>query len=377
MKSTITKHRSERLKFTFRKRLDKEINIVIRRNCHKNLARILKPIDADKIFVISDSVVAPLYGNKILRNLEDCCPACLITHSPAEKNKSLKSAERIIHEFFNQKGSPKSCICALGGGITGNIAGFAASIIYRGIKLIHIPTTLLAQLDSAPDVKHSVNAPGVKNAIGSYKAPDLVIIDPIFLETLSDREIRSGIAEAVKHALAQDLKFLKFMVLSVKNNKLNDLDILEKIIYKTISLKIEHWKKTPSKWNETKKVERLTHLGHTIGKVLEMVEMDYLTHGEAISHGMIVEFYISSKMKYLDPQSVNYTKKVLRKLNLLFPLSKTYTTGSILKRLYPSDSSRDKPVFALLKELGNPNTVSTTIPKKIIAEAVDWYLKLK
>lgn len=365
----------KKLKFRFHEQTDKEVKIIISKNSRIRLASLLKSVNPDKIFVVCDTTIASLYVNEITKELKGEYSTYIIKHLPDEKSKSLRSVEKIIQEFFDLGGTKKSCICALGGGITGNMAGFIASIIYRGIKLVHIPTTLLAQLDSAPDVKQSVNGPGVKNAIGSYKAPDLVVVDPTFLKTLSNREIKSGIAEAVKHAFAQDLALLKFIVSSAENGKLNDIDVLEKVIYKTVSLKIKHWKDTPAKWNEPKKTERLTHLGHTIGKVLEMVEIDYLTHGEAISHGMIIEFYISSKMKHLDFKSVNYAREILGRLDLLFPLSKAYTTENILKCLYPADSSRDKPVFALLKELGNPDTVSTTIPKKIITEAINWHLK--
>lgn len=362
------------LGFTFNKKINKRVNIIVNSGSIQKIEEYISSLDVDKVFFITDSAIFDLYGEEIkaaTKNLN----TYFIFHFPGERHKNLFTVEEIVNQLFKNKITSKSVICALGGGVTGNMAGFIASTVYRGIKLVHIPTTLLAQLDSAPDVKQSVNGPGVKNAIGSYKAPDLVVVDPTFLKTLSNREIKSGIAEAVKHGFAQDLAFLKFIVSSAIDGNLNDVDVLEKIIYKTISLKIDHWRKTPSKWNEIKKIERLTHLGHTIGKALEMVEIDYLTHGEAISHGMVIEFYISSKKKHLDFKSVNYAKKILEELGLLFPLSEVYAAENILKCLYSSGSSRDQPVFALLKKLGNPDTVSTIIPKKIIAEAINWHFK--
>jgi len=363
------------LQFTFKKTIEKNVRVIIGQFIHQHINQYIQNMKFDKVFIISDKLVAKIYGQKITSIISYKYPTFLIKHSPFEKGKNFKSFEKIITQFFNYGGTSKSGIIALGGGTTGNIAGLAASVIYRGIRLVHIPTTLLSQLDSAPDVKNSINTPWVKNAIGTYKPPDLVIIDPFFLKTLKIREIRSGIAEAVKHGFAQDLKFIEFIASSSEKNKFRNIEILEKIIQRTIYLKIEHWKKTPSKWNEPIKIERLTHLGHTVGKILEIIDLDYLTHGEAISHGMVIEAYISFLLGLLDIKSVSCIKKTLEKLHLLYPLNQKYTIKKILNLLYFSDS--DPPIFALLRKLGNPNTISTTVPKITMKKSLEWYFKEK
>ena len=277
------------LNFTFRKNIDKNVSIYIGKNSSRKLAVILDGLSPDKVFIVCDSKIFGLYAESIRDSVAKKYPVHVITHKSEESNKSLDTITQISNDFFANGGTSQSIIVALGGGITGNMAGFFASTVFRGIKLMHVPTTLLAQVDSAVDVKQSVNSSRIKNSIGSYKAPDVVIIDPNFLKSLDDREIRAGLGEAVKHGLAQDMSFVEYILACDKQN----IDTLQRIVTKTISLKIEHWGKTPTIWNDSHRIERLTHLGHTTGKILEMIDVDYLTHGEAIAHGMVIEAYMS------------------------------------------------------------------------------------
>ncbi|MBI3289795.1 hypothetical protein HYZ78_00175 [Candidatus Microgenomates bacterium] len=364
------------LSFKFKKASEKDVRIIIGKLLSKDINKYLKGIGPDRVFIITDSFVGLKYGLQIQNTIKKQYPTYLITHPPGEKHKNIKTIGKIIKGFFAGGGTYRSCICALGGGVTDNMAGFAASIIFRGIKLVHLPTTLLAQLDSAPDVKQSINAPTSKNAIGSYKTPDLVLIDPMFLKTLSEREIKSGIAEALKHGFAQNPQFVEFIVSSNRNKNLSNINILEKIIHKTILLKIKHWEETPNKWSEPERVERLTHLGHTIGKSLEIIDVDYLTHGEAISHGMLVEFYISYLLDYLKLDFIIYARKIFESLGLLYPLNNLYTVEGIVKDLYPTESVH-QPIFALLTNPGNPKTISTQVPKEIVNKSLKWYFSSK
>ncbi|QQG43056.1 MAG: iron-containing alcohol dehydrogenase [Candidatus Daviesbacteria bacterium] len=365
---------NKQINFFYSKTTSKNVRIIIGIDSIFNLDKFLKNFYADMIFIICDDNVANLYAKKIQKIIKRL-PVYLVTHSPNEKSKNLKTAKKIMDIIIKEGGSENSIICSLGGGVTGNIAGFVSSVLFRGLTLIHIPTTLLAQLDSAPDVKQSLNTILIKNGIGSYKAPDLVLIDPQFMISLSERDIRSGYAEAIKHAFAQDLDFIKFIASLFKNNDYINLNYLEKVIIKTISLKIYHWKNVPTMWNDMGKVERLTHLGHTIGKVLEIIDLGYLTHGEAIAHGMVIEFYISFKLGYLDIAKVKKAQEIMNDMGLLFPLSKKYTQNKIMKLLYSSSSDKE-PLVALLQDFGNPDTISLHLPRAITKEALKWYFSL-
>lgn len=356
------------LQFTFRRNIEQDVRIYISTDTGKALRIIFSEMRPDKVFIISDQKVGDLYADKVVSSIQERFATNRIIHAPDERHKNLQQIDSISNAFFASGGTSKSCIVALGGGITGNMAGLFATLAFRGLPLIHVPTTLLAQVDSAADVKQSVNAGRLKNSLGAYKAPDAVIINPVYCQSLSDRELRAGLGEAIKHGFAQDLHFVERIV----SGQPRDLQFLTDVATTAISLKIEHWHNTPTIWNDKKKVERLTHLGHTVGKILEMIEVDYLTHGEAISHGMIIEAYASHFAGYLSSDEVEYMQSKLRQLELLYPLSKKYTRSAILSGLYPQQNLH--PIYALLRELGNPNTVSTTLPKATVAQAIQLHL---
>jgi len=360
----------EYLNFKFDKTLTKDVSIHIGKSIVTDINTYLAKINPDKVFIVCDSMIINNYGKQIKKNIQQCYKCQLIELKVSENNKNFKNLEFIIDNFFKYKGTQKSCFCSLGGGIVCNMTGLAASLVYRGISLVHIPTTLLSQVDVAPDVKQSVNSFQIKNSIGQWKAPDLVLIDPLFLNTLSDREMRTGLAEALKHGFSQDLSLVKYITTAIKKKVLRNEDVLETIIYKTISLKIQHWNNTPNMWNELEKTEKLTHIGHTVGKILEMVQIDYLSHGEAISHGMLIEFYISYLLGYVDMDFIKYAKEILTTTGLLYPLNKNYTSKKIINLMY-----QNYPLFAILKSPGSSNIESTSLTKKIVKKAVDWYLK--
>lgn len=365
-----SKLNTEHLDFVFEKKYTKPVKVIIGANAIEQLALAIAPLNPDKIFLVCDTHTARLYLNKVKRLLEQRYEVHSIIHKPDETNKNLTTLNKISSTFFTQGGSPRSIICDLGGGITANIAGLFASIAYRGIPLVNIPTTLVAQVDGSVDVKQSVNSEHIKNAIGSYKAPDLVIVDPVFLKSLSSRELRAGIGEAVKHGLTQDMKFVDFLLMA----DYSDPEVLKEIAATTISLKIDHWKHSPGIWNDTKTIRHLTHFGHTTGKILEMIHVDYLTHGEAIAHGMVIETYASHLMGKIDMLSVEKLRSILQQLDLLYPLDSSYTIELIMDRLY---GEGNPPLFALLTELGNPNVLSTEIPPAVYREAISWYLSVR
>lgn len=331
------------------------------------LLPVLTSIAPDKVFIVCDNHVDSLYSESVEKLIRSKYMTSKLVHPADEAHKNWIEMGKISELFFENGGTSKSCVITLGGGLTGNIAGLFASLAFRGLPMIHIPTTLLAQVDSAVDVKQSINTANLKNAIGSYKTPNAVIIDSSFLNTLSDRELRAGFAEAIKHGFAQDVKFAEFIV---QSRGTRDRHILESIATRAIELKIEHWQNTPTMWNDIQKVERLTHLGHTIGKVLEMISVDYFTHGEAIAHGMVIEAYMAHILGYLDEASVNRIRVMLKDLSLLFPLSEACTPERIADELYANGQA---PMFALLQGLGNPETISIQPDRQVVADALEWY----
>ena len=364
----------ESLFFNFGRKISHRPRIFVRRKAETYIFSICVTTDLDKAFIVADKAIVNSYVSKLKKVLEKKVPTFLLTFEATERSKNLKSLYYLVERVVSKEVTERSVIIAVGGGIVGNISGMLAGLLYRGIRLIHVPTTLLAQVDSAADVKQSVNSCIKKNAIGIYYPPTDVVIDIDVLKTLPAREIRSGLAESIKHALSQDSDFLEFICTKVNLKKV-DLGVLERIIIKTLSLKIKHWRETPLMWNDVpgQKPERLTHLGHTTGKVIEVLQRDKITHGEAISHGMIIEALCSYKMGIGDKEIIHRMKNIFEKFRLLYPLNKSVNAPAIIKHLYGTSRKQHSPLFALLKNIANPDTISTTIPSEIMEKSLLEY----
>jgi len=357
------------LEFTFRQTKEQVTKVYVGEGMTAQLLEVLLSLRPDKVFVVCDQNVEKLHSQTLIESLSKTFEVHKITHQSDEAFKNLDTLASMSDDFFANNGSRQSCIIALGGGITGNIAGFLGSILFRGIPCIQMPTTLISQLDSAVDVKQSVNSQSVKNALGTIRAPYATVVDTTYLRTLNDREIRSGLGEAVKHAFAQDMAFID----TLTSGDLHDPEFLKEVILTTIKLKFKHWENNPTIWNDGPKIERLTHLGHTTGKILELLDIDYLTHGEAIAHGMVIESYAAYLMGQLDKESVEKIRQILARLELLYPLNERYSVQTIIDALYKKGS---QPISCLLTSLGTSQTLSVTIEEAVMKDALEWYVAL-
>jgi 3-dehydroquinate synthetase len=364
----------ESLSFNYKKNFNKEIKIYFSQDSAKIVADICGYLGTDRIFIVADNGFKNNHSHRLKQNLSIKFPTKVLNITAKEIKKKLSTLHNLSEKIIANGATNKSVIISLGGGLVGNIAGMLAGLLFRGVPLIHIPTTVLSQADSATDVKQSVNCENIKNGMGIYYPPVAVIIDVNLLKTLPEREVRSGLAEIIKHALAQDEDLLRYLYRKVPTQKIN-APTLERIIARTISLKIEHWKNTPDMWSEeaVKKPERLTHLGHTTGKILEILQQDKITHGEAISHGMIIEAIASKKLGIGNEQIITEMKKVFGRFQLLYPLKKNINSSSVIYGLYGNKNKQKNPIFALLKNLGVPKTVSTSINPDILKEALLEY----
>ena len=221
----------------------------------------------------------------------------LIKINSSEKIKSIKTYWNITSQLLDKKISRSSIIVAIGGGTLGDLVGFIASTILRGVKFILIPTTLLSQVDSSIGGKNGINSKFAKNAVGTFYHPSMVIVDPIFLKSLSNKELKSGYAEIVKHALINDEKFFQWL-----SNNYKDLFKLKtkKIIYainKSIKIKTKFVINDEKETLNNSSSRAMLNFGHTFGHALESINnyKSSLSHGEAISIGMV----IATKISYL------------------------------------------------------------------------------
>ncbi len=246
----------------------------------KWLETIWKP---QKVAVITDSNVAPLYAETVMQQVEKSGFQPVLTVVPAgEKSKSLDQAA-LLYDFLAENGFTRSDgVLALGGGVVGDLAAFVASTFMRGIHFVQIPTTLLAQVDSSIGGKTAVNTANAKNLVGTFSQPDAVLIDPLVLKTLEPRRVREGIAEIIKSAAIADIDL--WQLLSSLKDEADLLAHAEAII--TATLKIKRKVVEEDEFDQGNRL--ILNFGHTIGHAIEKTAgYGIVSHGEGVAIGMV------------------------------------------------------------------------------------------
>lgn len=240
---------------------------------------------AKRFAVISDDFVAELYGKQVMNSLaEHHVPAELITFPRGEKSKNLQTIGTLASQLASKGFDRKDGLIALGGGVTGDITGFLASIYMRGIPFIQIPTTLLAQVDSSVGGKTGVDIPEGKNLVGTFYQPKAVYIDTDVLQTLPSDELLGGLAEVIKYGVIADAGFFNFLL----EKRQQILALQEDVITETISrcCSIKAW--VVEQDEREGGLRRILNYGHTIGHAIEAASNFTLIHGLAIATGMCI-----------------------------------------------------------------------------------------
>lgn len=316
-----------------------------------------------KCAVITDSNVAPHYAERVSAQLPG---ASLHTVPAGEASKSMSVVAGLCSEM-NQAGHDRSSfVIALGGGVVGDLAGFVASIFYRGVPFVQIPTTIVSQVDSSAGGKTGVNAPEGKNLIGAFHQPRLVIVDPLTLASLPGREYREGYAEAIKHAAIRDAAMI---------DDLAALDPADQhppasLLARNLAIKARVVEEDEQ---ETSGVRALLNFGHTIGHGIE-ASLPYgeMLHGEAISLGIRAALFLSEKINGFPPADSRRILALLENFQLPLVLPDSIPTDTIMDKL-----SRDKKFtggvikFVLLTAPGKAE-VSNKVTLNDIREAVEF-----
>jgi len=268
--------------------------IIIKSNYAKNYLNLLSKKNR-KVFCIVDNKVKIFLKKLEKNNINFIYLKC------GEKIKNINYYEKIYDRLLSKGIDRNSTLVCIGGGTLGDLCGFIASTILRGVEYKLIPTTLLSQVDSSIGGKNGINSKYGKNLIGSFYQPDEVIIDTNFLTVLPVRELKSGYAEIIKHALIKDKNFFNW--LNQNYNKIFNLNtkVLERAILKSIMIKLWYVKNDPKEKLINLNSRAILNFGHTIGHSLETFYgyKSKLNHGEAISVGMLIEAKISNKLGYL------------------------------------------------------------------------------
>jgi 3-dehydroquinate synthase len=317
-----------------------------------------------KMAVISNPTVFSLYGETVLKSLRDSGYDITEVLIPdGEEYKSLASTEKIYASLLRAKLDRKSVLVALGGGVIGDITGFAASTYMRGIDFIQIPTTLLAQVDSSVGGKTGVNHPLGKNMIGSFWQPRLVWIDTATLKTLPGREFISGLGEVIKYGIIWDE--VLFSYLDANRDGILNLDpvSLSFIIRRSCEIKAE----VVSSDEREAGLRAILNYGHTIGHAVETLTgyKKYL-HGEAVAIGMCLEAELSSQLGFIDKSQLAGIKALVRSFGLPSEMPLGISTADLLESMQIDKKTvAGKMHFVLPEKIGKVKVYSGTEPEDI------------
>jgi 3-dehydroquinate synthase len=244
--------------------------------------------------VVADSIVSPLYGKCVVDSLRSMgFKAQLLTIPAGEQYKTLDTVSFLWRGFLEAGLDRKSTVVALGGGVTGDLSGFAASAFMRGISWVGLPTSLLAMVDSSLGAKTGCDLPEGKNLIGTFHPPRLVLSDPNALSTLPEDELRSGLGEVVKHSVIADPALFELCARGYETVKAR----LPEIVRRAMAVKIKVIEADPFEHG----LRTALNLGHTVGHALETVSGYRLRHGEAVAIGMVVEARLAERLAIAAP----------------------------------------------------------------------------
>jgi len=277
-----------------------------------NPSLIAPHVKGDECLIVSNETVAPLYLDRLRSSLNVAKVDSLVLPD-GEKFKNLDTLKTIYDELLARRHSRGTTLIALGGGVVGDMTGFAAATYQRGVNFIQVPTTLLSQVDSSVGGKTGVNHPLGKNMIGAFYQPVAVIADIDSLRTLPDREFRSGIAEVIKYGLICDASFYHWLRDNASRINARDEEILAEIVYRCCKAKAEVVARDERESN----IRAILNLGHTFGHAIEAVEnYQGLLHGEAVAVGMLMAADLSWRLGWLDKDAVESARSLLDALGL-------------------------------------------------------------
>ena len=325
---------------------DKALNIL------PNKIKFLCP-KTKKIALIIDKNIPVKFKNLLKKKLKNY-NLLFISFNANEKNKSIKTVNSFLDTLMSKNFNRSDLIISVGGGITGDVAGFVASIFKRGINFINVPSTLLAQVDSAIGGKTGVNSRHGKNLIGSFYQPKLVISDTSFIKSLSKKEMICGYAEILKHSIIKDQKFFNWLEKNTKSILVKKNLQLAYAIKKSCEIKTYF---VTNDVNE-KGLRMILNFGHTFAHAIEAKSKysQKSSHGEAVLSGMILETKLSVIRKICQPKTFSQIKNIYLKNNLTYTY-KNYSKKGSISKLIPylkndKKNNDEKVNFLLLKKIG-------------------------
>jgi len=280
-----------------------------------NPQSLLEPyIKAKQVMIVTNTTVAPLYLDHYVTTIEalgKTVATCILPDG--EKYKNIEHLNLIFDGLLEAGFNRDATVLALGGGVIGDMAGFASACFQRGVYFIQVPTTLLSQVDSSVGGKTGINHPLGKNMIGAFQQPQVVLADMAQLSTLPDRELSAGLAEVIKYALLGDLDFLVWLEENMDGLVGRDSELLAEAVYRSCAHKARIVANDEKEQGE----RALLNLGHTFGHAIESyLGYGVWLHGEAVATGMVMAADLSQRMGWISAEDLERTKKIIQRAHL-------------------------------------------------------------
>jgi 3-dehydroquinate synthase len=285
-----------------------------------------------------------------------------------EEQKSLETAGRLYNEltdFYAERTTP---LLALGGGVIGDLTGFVAATYLRGLPLVQIPTTLLAQVDSSIGGKVAVNYDRLKNIIGAFYQPKLVISDIATLKSLTPRELSDGLAEIIKYAVIKDEGLFAYLERNIDKIKLLDAEALEEVVFRSAKIKAEVVEKDEKDLG----LRNILNYGHTVGHAVESASDFKVEHGKAVAIGMLAAAKISNRLGILDKGELNRLRDIIKRAGLPTEIPDVRVESIIKAMKHDKKILRGRVRFILLKSIGEVFITDEVSPSLVKNVLVGW-----
>ncbi len=340
--------------------------IIVGKGLLGRVGEILREEGCGHLAVIADGRVESLWGDRLREVLNGAGVKHLFLKvEPGERNKNLSSARRLWNELAENKVDRGWWLASLGGGMVGDLAGFVSASYMRGLDFLQIPTTLLAQVDASIGGKVAIDHPKGKNLLGFFYQPKLVLIEPSFLLTLSQRQYKNGIAEVIKYGVIKDEELLHLLRKKGREIKERKEELLEEIIDRCVRLKADYVEKDEK---DVLGIRAQLNFGHTIGHIIERESRFRLLHGEAISIGMVFAGELSFRLGFLSLKELQELRELLSLYNLPQSINFPLSIEKIVEGLHWDKKVKEGRIrFVLLKRLGEA-FLFEEIPLKLIKE---------
>ena len=319
------------------------------------------------VFLLCSPRVAKRWRRKFERALRGARLRHTIIFDDREESKNVFTVERVCRELIHAGADRRALLVAAGGGVVGDVAGFVAASYLRGVGLVHIPTTVVAQVDSAIGGKTGVNLPEGKNLVGAFYSPRLVLADPGTLSTLPPREFRSGLYEIIKYGVIGDERLFAFLESSIEALANRDAKVLDFVIPRCIRAKVE----VVGSDEREAGLREILNFGHTFAHAFETATgyRRYL-HGEAVGWGMIAAARLARRMDLVAEENATRIEQLVRRVGFLPALPAT-RPARLVEMMHSDKKTRGgKLRFVLSRKIGSAETFGPVAPK-LVAEVLD------